>query len=142
VSKLRIVVLETEDADASTVAAIGNMIREMQETRGVTSASVETFVEPASEAPPQLPGKVRKARKPRAAKAEPTNGAPKRSRVNGAGESVLAAFRRSSRPDLNKLAAAIYADSSKTTKVKQVISYLVSNGKLNDHKDGSYSVVG
>lgn len=143
-SKLRLVVLESDDADGHAIGAIVGVLREMQIGRlqpQVTSASVEAFVEPLREeaAAPVL--SAPKARKQRVAKAAASAGeTPRGKDVVG---TILAALRKNSRPDLQKLALACYGEASPhaAKKVQRSIWRFCFKKLLRDNKDGSYTVL-
>lgn len=147
-SQLKILYLEATEADAESIGSIVNIVREVQSGRTVTSvqslAAPLRLVEPAadeSSPPPALP-KARRIYKPRPPKATAPTKPSDRKRAGNAGDTILAALRKSSRPDLGKLALAIYGDASKTAKVKQVLGYMVVRSKIKSNGDGSYSVNG
>lgn len=141
-SKLRLVVLESDDADGNAIGAIVGVLREMQigklQTAGVTSASVETFEAPPAEVP-ELP-RAKPARKPRAAKAAVSSDL---GRGNNVMPTILTALAKNPRPDFNKLAQAIYGSASDgaVLKVKRSIWNLSHRKRVRDNKDGTYTVL-
>lgn len=145
-NRVKILLLEADNADSETVTALVGIVREVQGGGGMESAAAPLVLEaPASESstpPLALPAakRVYKARPPKqtSAPSEPGD----RKRAGNAGGTILAALRKSSRPDLAKLALAVYGDAGKTTKVKQVLGYMAGTGKIKSNGDGTYTVNG
>jgi hypothetical protein len=139
-NKVRILYLEADSADAETVGALVGIVREVQGGRSI-SGTVELFetgpvaeaqIEALTEASEPNPGLAA----PRKARNASAGG-----RVKNAGPQLLAALRKSPRPDRIKLAKAIYGDEGKTAKVSQLLSYLVASGKIESNGDGSFKVL-
>lgn len=144
-NRVSILYLTADNADADVVGSLVGIVREVQGGRSLESVAAQ--LEPARDepaAPPlALPPKERKARKPRAPKATEAGALPaKGARAGGAGAAILAALRKNARPDLIKLATAIYSDGTKTAKVKQVLGYMAGTGKIKSNGDGTYTVSG
>lgn len=146
-SSLKILYLEAQEADAESIGSIVNIVREVQSGRTVTSverlAAPLQLAAPADEpAPPLALPKAKRVYKPRPPKATASSDTGERKRAGNAGGTILAALRKSSRPDLGKLALAIYGDASKVAKVKQVLGYMGAKGKIKNNGDGTYTVLG
>ncbi len=145
-NRVSILYLTADNADADVVGSLVGIVREVQGGRSLESlAAPLRLVEPAadeSSPPPALPAKAPRVYKPRPSKASATIEPGTSKRAGNAGGTILAALRKSSRPDLTKLAAAIYGDASKTAKVKQVLGYMAGTGKIKSNGDGTYTVNG
>lgn len=142
-ARVRILYLEADNADADSVGALVGIVREVQGGRSLPSVDGAPLqLEQAAEIDsPPLALPSRRPRKARAPKAAESGALPvKGGRAGGAGAAILASLRKSPRPDLGKLAAAIYGDASKTNKVKQVIGYMTATGKIKANGDGTYAV--
>ena len=147
-SKVRILYLEADNADAESVGALVGIVREVQKGGGalpsvneLATATAGALLAETDPAPAALPAKTKRVYKPRAPKAAPVDGAT-RKRVQGAGDQVIAFVRSSKgRPDWAKVAQAIYGDATKTTKVRQLARQLVATGKLKDGAAGILEVV-
>ncbi len=141
-NRVSILYLTVDNADADVVGSLVGIVREVQGGRGLTTVVEHSVTEAVASAEPDpaaaLPAP--KAKKRRAPKRPAAPGESKR--AGNAGGTILAALRKSSRPDLAKLALAIYGDAEKTTKVKQVLGYMAGTGKIKSNGDGSYAVNG
>lgn len=152
-NRVSILYLTADNADADVVGSLVGIVREVQGGRSIESVAQQLADAPVptlapgverGSPPPALPAiRSRKPRKPRALKAAEPGALPaKGARAGGAGATILAALRKSPRPDLGKLATAIYGDASKTAKVKQVLGYMAGTGKIRGNGDGTYTVNG
>lgn len=145
--RIRYLDLDASNVDAEAVGALVGVVREFQGGRSLESVAAVLTDKPEAaverSAPPRALPALKKARKPRAPKsAEPGTQPAKGKRAGNAGGTILAALRKSPRPDLVKLATAIYGDGAKTAKVKQVLGYMAGAGKITNNGDGTYTVNG
>lgn len=148
-SKVRILYLEADNADAESVGALVGIVREVQGGRTVPSvdelatATAGALIAEA-DAPAALPApKAKRVYKPRASKSAAA-GTGKGTRTKGAANDILAAFKTTTTPDRNAMARQIYGDASDASlkRIGRMIWSLASKGRLKSIGDGAYKVVG